>query len=213
MVLRRESRNRAKLRDDALHRLLAAVESLLQEGASFSSITIESLAARAGISRASFYIHFQDKVELLEEWLPQVRRDLMEVCSQWYDADPAIDRPALKTIIADIIRAYLARMTLMLAAHEAAQYDATLRTDFNAAFQQHVHALVRHIRAGQKAGTVAAHVQPGDAAEWLIGMLDRVPMGIPRGTPAKDLERHIEAATHIIWSALYASARAIELDV
>jgi AcrR family transcriptional regulator len=207
MALTRESRNRAKLRDDALHRLLAAVESLLQEGASFSSITIESLAARAGISRASFYIHFQDKVELLEEWLPQARRDLMEVCSQWYDADPAIDRPTLRTIIASIIREYLTRMTLLLAAHEAAQYDATLRTDFNEAFQQHVQAMARHIRAGQTAGTVTADVQPRDAAEWLIGMLDRVPMGIARDTSAKELERHIEAATHIIWSALYASTR------
>ena len=45
--------------------VLAATESLLAEGASYSDLNIERIATRAGISRTAFYFYFRDKRELL----------------------------------------------------------------------------------------------------------------------------------------------------
>ncbi|MFD5179736.1 TetR/AcrR family transcriptional regulator [Nocardia sp. NPDC058379] len=45
--------------------LVGALSQLLGDGISFSDITIEQLAGRAGISRPMFYYYFEDKVALL----------------------------------------------------------------------------------------------------------------------------------------------------
>jgi AcrR family transcriptional regulator len=205
--LARDNRNRSRRRDDALRRLLAAAEALIDEGASFSSIKVEELAARAEISRAGFYIHFQDKVELLEDWLTGARADLFDACNRWYAASPALERQELHAALEGIVRAYRERMTLMLAAQEAAQYDAVLRDEFDQAFEVHVKALANHIRAGRRSGDIVGGAAPRDLAEWLTCMLERVPMQIPRDASERQLKRHVAAAAHLVWAALYAPAR------
>jgi len=39
--------------------VFAATEELVREG-SFTEVSVERLAAAAGISRSTFYVHFQD---------------------------------------------------------------------------------------------------------------------------------------------------------
>ena len=46
-------------------RLLDATERLMRDGASFTELSVDRLSTEAGISRASFYIYFEDKGQLL----------------------------------------------------------------------------------------------------------------------------------------------------
>src|SRR5438067_13938762 len=46
-------------------RVMAAVRDLLEEGA-FHESTVEQVAARAGVSRASLYQHFASRLELVD---------------------------------------------------------------------------------------------------------------------------------------------------
>ena len=75
----RSDRGRRDRRGAAQEKLLAALERQLENGTSFAAVNVADLAADAGISRATFYIHFQDKVDLLEEWLLETRTTLFEV--------------------------------------------------------------------------------------------------------------------------------------
>src|SRR4051794_23500245 len=45
---------------------MAAVRELLEEG-TFHEATVEQVAARAGISRATLYQHFRSRIELVDE--------------------------------------------------------------------------------------------------------------------------------------------------
>ena len=59
-------------------RLLDATERLMRDGASFTELSVDRLSTEAGISRASFYIYFEDKGHLLRRLAGQVFADLAD---------------------------------------------------------------------------------------------------------------------------------------
>lgn len=206
MTLSRNQRSRSERRDEVRRQLLKALEEMLDDGASFSTVKVEDLAARAGISRAGFYIHFQDKVELLEQWLTETREVLLQVSARWYDAAPSISLDELRSAVADIIRTYGERMTLMAAMHETALYDSSLREDFEQAFQTHFAALTAHIEAGQASGDLPDSLHPRETAEWLVCMIERAPVWFRPNAGKSELARQAATAADIIWATLYEAA-------
>ncbi|PQM45173.1 hypothetical protein C1Y40_04660 [Mycobacterium talmoniae] len=66
---RRQLPNRAARRVDTLGALADAAAACVDEdNTSFAELSVERLARRAGISRASFYLYFEDKGELVRGW-------------------------------------------------------------------------------------------------------------------------------------------------
>src|SRR5436190_22642458 len=57
---RRDSRS-----DETRERILSAVRELLAEG-SFHEVPVEEVAERAGVSRATLYLHFRSRVDLVD---------------------------------------------------------------------------------------------------------------------------------------------------
>jgi AcrR family transcriptional regulator len=60
------------LRVQRTHRLIleALIELTVQKG--FSAVTVRDIARRAGINRATFYRHYQDKFDLLDQYIQEV---------------------------------------------------------------------------------------------------------------------------------------------
>lgn len=104
-------------RQDALERrLFDATEQLIGEGASFAEISVERLAARAGISRSTFYVHFQDKGELARKLAATVLTQLGEMAQRWWHGAEHADRAALReaiTAIVDVYRRHAAAAVLI----------------------------------------------------------------------------------------------------
>src|ERR1700743_4007749 len=65
-------------------RLLDATERLMCDGASFTELSVDRLSTEAGISRASFYIYFEDKGHLLRRLAGQVFADLADSADRWW---------------------------------------------------------------------------------------------------------------------------------
>jgi TetR/AcrR family transcriptional regulator, ethionamide resistance regulator len=203
---RRTERSRPGRRSAVQDRLLGVLERQLEQGVSLASVKVDDLVAEAGISRATFYIHFHDKVDLLEEWLIETRKVLFEVSDAWYSAPSPTNREELAERLRAIVAAYRERLTLMAAMHETALYDATLRAEFAEAFEAHFAALTAHVEAGQRDGTVRAELSPRETAEWLVCLMERVPMQINPRARRREVESHVEALAGVIWSTLYARA-------
>lgn len=68
---------REQRREQMERRLLDATERLMRDGASFTELSVDRLSGEAGISRASFYIYFEDKGHLLRRLAGQVFGDLL----------------------------------------------------------------------------------------------------------------------------------------
>ncbi len=203
-LARRSDRSRPDRRGEVQERLLGALERQLEQGKSLAAVKVNDLAADAGISRATFYIHFQDKVDLIEEWLLETRSALFEISNAWYSASPQLSRDELRELLRAIFDAYRERLTVMSAMHETALYDETLREEFAEAFELHFAALTDHIRSGQRAGVIDSELSPRETAEWLVSMMERVPAQVGRNAGRKENDAYLDAATGVIWSTLYA---------
>jgi TetR/AcrR family transcriptional regulator, ethionamide resistance regulator len=200
----RSLRDRPSRREALEARLLAVLERRLEQGQSLASITVDSLVTEAGVSRANFYIHFQDKVDLLEGWLLETRRILFEVSNSWYATDASqLSQQRLHELLREIFDVYRARMTLMRAMYETILHDPTVREEFAEAFELHFAALTEHIRAGQRDGAICPELDPRATAEWLICLIERVPMQIDRDASPRELEGHTAAIAQIIHRTLY----------
>ena len=78
-----EARSKAKPRLDRRDWLDAALAALVEGG--IAAVTMEKLAAALGVTRGSFYHHFRDRAELLDElldywvstWTVAVREDVV----------------------------------------------------------------------------------------------------------------------------------------
>src|SRR6185503_18286531 len=56
----------------------------LAEDSPYSDLTVDEIARAAGISRSAFYIHFQDKQDLLIAAVEEVAGELYEMAERWW---------------------------------------------------------------------------------------------------------------------------------
>jgi AcrR family transcriptional regulator len=103
-------------------RLFAATEELVREG-SFTEVSVERLAAAAGISRSTFYVHFQDKGDLVRKLAKTVPTQLREVSDRWWTVAEQADPTQLKAAVAAIVDIYRRHPAAFTAMAETATYD------------------------------------------------------------------------------------------
>src|SRR5271154_1701712 len=85
-VTRKPQAKRQERREQIERRLLDATERLMRDGASFTELSVDRLSGEAGISRASFYIYFEDKGHLLRRLAGQVFGELGAAAERWWGA-------------------------------------------------------------------------------------------------------------------------------
>jgi TetR/AcrR family transcriptional regulator, ethionamide resistance regulator len=108
-----ESPNKQKLRSfnsqntPLEDRLLTAMERLLERGVSLNTITVEQLANEAGIARATFYLHFSGKSELLKNLTLRLTSTVINSAGEWFqEGTPDKERINLKHTLTGIFSAY-----------------------------------------------------------------------------------------------------------
>jgi AcrR family transcriptional regulator len=119
------SRGRTRRSEHTRARIMAAVHELLAEGA-FHDSTVEQVADRAGISRATLYQHFRSRL------------DLVDAICDTFDANPALlavrasvaledpDR-ALADTIANTVRFWAAEDTVLAQLYGVVAIDPAAR--------------------------------------------------------------------------------------
>jgi AcrR family transcriptional regulator len=193
-VTRRSQSSRSQRRDEARARLLRVVEEMLEQGESFTELSVERLVQAAGMSRSTFYVYFEDKGDLLRAWF------------RW-KIDGNSTREDLRAVLARIVKTYRPHTTLMAATYDAAAYDASVRDLVDAMMKSNVASLRRHITAGQQGGFVDSSLPAAQTAAWLTWMAERGLHRLVRGASPKELESLIDAYTAIVWNTLYAPTR------
>lgn len=195
---------RAQRRDDIRLALLNAIEELAEEGFTFSDITVERMAARAGISRAKFYVYFEDKADVLRAWFDEVTVALRQETAHWWAMAAGSSREDLRTALRAASAAYRPHVTLMAAVIDTAMYDPDIRAAHAAFLDDHIDDMVRHIRVGQAGDFITPDLLPEETAWWLALMGERMQHVVPADTSADGLERHLDAYVEIVWRTLYA---------
>jgi TetR/AcrR family transcriptional regulator, ethionamide resistance regulator len=201
-VTRKPQSSRQRRRAEIEQQLLEATERLMADGFSFTELSVDRLAAAAGISRATFYIYFEDKRQLLLKLTRQVFAELSQAANLWWAVAERRDPDDGRRAIREIIAAYRRHQAVITAANEMATYDAAVAETY--------HDLIDDIAAKGKlaieravASGMAPAVHSFETANALTWMVERVCHQVVRYAPPEDDHRMAEALTEIVWRAWY----------
>jgi len=186
-------------------RLLDATERLMREGASFTELSVDRLSTEAGISRASFYIYFEDKGHLLRRLAGQVFADLAAGAELWWSVAGRHDPGDLRAAMAGIIETYRRHQPVLVALAEMAAYDPLTAQTYRDLLTAISQRLVAIIEDGQADGSIRA-LPAAATASALTWMVERAcQQNLTVNPPDHDAELAV-TLTEIIWGALYLKA-------
>ncbi|MTD46512.1 TetR family transcriptional regulator [Conexibacter sp. W3-3-2] len=205
-VTRNPSKRRSARRAAVVAGLLEVVEELLDAGELYTDISVERLITAAGISRSTFYVYFEDKGALLLALAEDVVAKLVDTASGWWELPPDATRQDVEQALRQIMEVYRAHDAMWQALVDAAAYDPNVRASFHEIVGLASSQLARHIREGQKAGSVRPDLDPRRTADWLTWMTERGHHQLAAGATKAELTKLAKAQSAIVWYTLYEGA-------
>lgn len=205
-VTRKPQANRQERREQIERSLLDATERLMADGASFTELSVDKLATEAGISRASFYIYFEDKGHLLRRLAGQVFDDLADAAERWWSVSRRRDSADVRAAMTALVATYRCHQPLLVALNEMAGYDAVVGNTYRDILTAISARLAEVIVDGQSDGVIRPELSAPSTAASLTWMVERTcQQTLPHTTEAVDGEV-AATLTQIVWGALYLEA-------
>ncbi len=205
-VTRKPQANREQRREQMERRLLDATERLMREGASFTELSVDRLSTEAGISRASFYIYFEDKGHLLRRLARQVFGDLASGAERWWGVAWRHNPDDVRAAMAGIIESFRRHQAVLVALNEMAAYDPLTAQTYRELLTAISQRLTRVIEDGQADGSIRRELPAATTASALTWMVERAcQQNLPAQPPDYDTELAATLA-EIVWGAMYLKA-------
>jgi TetR/AcrR family transcriptional regulator, ethionamide resistance regulator len=202
-VTRKPQVTRQQRREHMERRLLDATERLMSEGASFTELSVDRLSTEAGMSRASFYIYFEDKAHLLRGLARQVMGDLANDGQRWWGVAWRHDPEDVRAAMAAIIASYRRHQAVLVALNEMAGYDPSVAATYRELLTDISQHATRVIEEGQADGSIRRELPAATTANALTWMVERTcHQNLPNAPRDFDSELATTLA-EIVWGALY----------
>lgn len=197
-IRRKEARRR-----EIAERVLPSIEVLLQQAEGWQALSVEQILQKSGLTRASFYRHFQDKADLLIALGEPILINILEIGMGPWRLAPNMTIERFEQEFGQTIRAYLPHVGLLGAMVEASAYDSRVREKYLAVFNTVRHTLAERIEEGQRGGYLRQDLPARETAGWLTWMAER---GMTQMVgPARDEERLklAESLAKVVWFSVY----------
>ena len=182
-------------------RLLLAMEQLLEQGHSFSAVSIEQLTGAAGLARATFYLHFRDKGELVARLMQRVREEIVASAGLWFEHAELARREDMRRALRGILGVYQKHHVIIDAVVETARRDAHVAR----LWQEMLDALcagsreaVRHLHQAGRADPAATPLL-ADVLTWSVNYCA---MHYGQKLRGAQLEKLTNTLTHVCWNAI-----------
>lgn len=205
-VTRRARPDRARRRSEVRSKLLVAAETLLEQGRSFTEISVEDLITEAGVARSTFYAHFEDKGALLLELTDHVTSTLEVAASRWYRLPRRATRDDLRDALAELMHSHLRHRPTLAAVTEAAAYEPRVRAEYERSMALRFAEMERSFSAQQLDGGVRPDVDPALVTPWIGWMTERGLFQLLDGGHSA-VEQHLDGMTAVIWRTFYEGTR------
>jgi TetR/AcrR family transcriptional regulator, ethionamide resistance regulator len=185
--------------------LLRAMEQLLAEGESFSTVSIERLTGAAGLARATFYLHFRDKAELVTRLMGRVREEIVASAGLWFEHAELARREDMRRALRGILGVYQKHHVIIDAVVETARTDAGVAK----LWQETLDALCaesreafRHLHQAGRAHPAATPLL-ADVLTWSVNYCAMQYGPKLRGA---QVEKLTDTLTHMCWNAILSHA-------
>lgn len=202
-VTRKPQANRQQRRENMERRLLEATERLMGDGTSFTELSVDRLSTEAGISRASFYIYFEDKGHLLRRLAGEVFAELASGAERWWTVAGRHDPADLRAAMAGIVASFRRHQPVLVALNEMAAYDPLTSQTYRDLLTEISARMAEVIKAGQADGSIRPELPAATTADALVWMVERTcQQNLPNRPPDYDDEL-VRTLTEIAWGGLY----------
>ncbi len=188
----------AERRADVEGKLLAATERLFASGLGFAELSVERLAAEAGIARSTFYVYFRDRSELVERLGRVLLEQLAAAAAGWWELGADATRDSLSAAARRVISVYAEHAAVFAALTETAARYPRIRAVQIAQLDHHTKPL-RELIAGPNTRALA----PVETAAALVGMIEAACYRLPPAASPAEIERLAETLSTIVWHTLY----------
>jgi len=194
---------RQQRRERMERRLLDATERLMRDGASFTELSVDRLSTEAGISRASFYIYFEDKGHLLRRMAGQVFADLADSADRWWRVAGRRDPDDVRAAMDGILATYRRHQPVLVALNEMAAYDPLVGATYRNLLTAITGRATRVIENGQADGAIRHELPAATTASALTWMVERTCQQDLPGAPASHDAELAATLAEIVWNTLY----------
>ena len=187
-------------------RLQQALERLLARGFTITALSVDALAREAGIARATFYLHFRDKGELVARLIARVEDEVVGAGGIWFVHAEDASFDDLRAAMARFFAAYLQHHAILAAAAETAPYDgqvAILQRRMIERFVAESRQAVARIAASGRAHAPL----PPMLAEILSWSVNHTYVRYGKALDAQAQEEFIDTWAHVVWHAIFAPPR------
>ena len=145
--------------------ILATTRRLLIDGASFTELGIQHIAAEAGVARSTFYSHFRDKTELLLRLATTMIDTSFGIASAW---EPAEGVDGMAAAFLRVMGVYREHAAVLQAIAEVAGYDATVRDFWRQQLVQFTERTTEVLRVELEAGRTPGGVDVVHATRVIV---------------------------------------------
>lgn len=195
---------RERRRTELCLKMRQVVEERLADGSGFSQVTVEDLATGAGVSRATFYVYFEDRADFLRQAAASAIDELTQHGSSWWSAVESSDADALRTSLAKLIATYRAHEGILTAVAQMAVVEPRVGEHYRYLVNGAIGVLERALRHGADIGATRAIGAMTPAA--LVWMVERAcAQLLGRGAHESD-EDLVEVLADVIAAVVYAHA-------
>jgi AcrR family transcriptional regulator len=132
--------------------LLSAVESLLEQGFSYTELPVQKIADEAGIPRSTFYLHFPDKAQLIARLVERVYDELFVDALGWWAGDHRDGEAGIVAAVERIIGRYRAHFPVLRAVMEVASYEPDVGDVYRARIQEFAAGMEARLEEQRDAG-------------------------------------------------------------
>jgi TetR/AcrR family transcriptional regulator, ethionamide resistance regulator len=176
-----------ELREEVDRRILDAAAGLLGEGATLTELGVERIAAAAGVSRSTFYVHFRDKTDLLVRLADRATAELFATADRFWTEDHGGGPEQLSAVILAMVRIYRRHEPVLRAVVEVAGYDAEVAAFWRERMDRYADFMRERIEADRRAGLVAASLDARHTAFAIVWGVERgVSEHVRAAAPAED---------------------------
>jgi AcrR family transcriptional regulator len=198
-----QARTGARRRAATQQDLLDATMRLVQRGVPISSLSIAEICAEAGVVRTTFYLHFKDKLALVQALAEEQAAWLQATgqAGQRAGAGPDLTKRTVQRTIAGIVDRWVDNHAVLSAIIETAEHDPQVREIWTAAIRE-VAAVAANVFARHWQERPALTPEnPDVVAEVLTWMIERSCHQIARDPATAD--DVAGALSDVIWRTLH----------
>lgn len=186
-------------RDATEQRILDATHELLQSGASLAGLSVSRIAESAGVSRATFYLHFPDKRALIAR-LAEQRLSEFSVITEPFLTGEVVGREALERTITQLVRNWHERAGVLASIVELAEYDEGAREAWAATISEIAKRLAAALAIFRPDLPPAKRTALAEVVTWMSERSCHQMAGT--AATAREVDRSAAALTEAIWSII-----------